>query len=223
MNFNYKIKKTSRRKTISIIIKEGFVLVLSPKYIKNEYIYKILINKENWIKKKLQEQKLHFRENKRYFKDGETFFYLGEKFLLSSKLSKIENVEILESKLLVNYKRKNSNKKNLIEKWYKKKIEIYIELKLPLLANQTGTRFNSIKIEGYKRKLGSCNLHGDLAFNWKIVMLPKKIIDYIIVHELCHTKYFNHSKDFWNMVKVYIPEYKNYNFWLKKNTNMMKW
>ena len=83
--------------------------------------------------------------------------------------------------------------------------------------------FNSIKYRNYKRKLGSCNLTGDLAFNWRIVMIPKEVINYILVHELCHIKHFNHSKDFWHMVGEYIPEYKNYNIWLKKNINMMHW
>ena len=80
-------------------------------------------------------------------------------------------------------------------------------------------KYNSVNIKFYKRKLGSCSYNGKLAFNLKIITLPKKVIDYIIVHELCHLKHFNHSKDFWCLVEKYCPDYKDQKKWIKKNQN----
>lgn len=68
-------------------------------------------------------------------------------------------------------------------------------------------RFNKITIKRQKTRWGSCSKKGNLNFNYKIALLPEKIADYIIVHELCHLKEFNHSKNFWNLVEKTIPGY----------------
>ncbi len=68
---------------------------------------------------------------------------------------------------------------------------------------------NKISIKNQKTRWGSCSRKGNLNFNYKIILLPKKIADYVIVHELCHLKEFNHSRKFWNLVEKGIPNYKN--------------
>lgn len=69
-------------------------------------------------------------------------------------------------------------------------------------------RYNSIYIKNQKTKWGSCSSRKNLTFNYKILFLPQKLQDYLIVHELCHTKEFNHRKAFWDLVKKRFPDYK---------------
>jgi hypothetical protein len=69
-------------------------------------------------------------------------------------------------------------------------------------------KYNKISIRNQKTRWGSCSRKGNLNFNYKIIMLPEKIAEYIIVHEICHLKEFNHSKDFWRLVENYIADYK---------------
>lgn len=71
-----------------------------------------------------------------------------------------------------------------------------------------GYKYNSISIRNQKTRWGSCSIKKNLNFNFKIAFLPEGLRDYIIVHELCHLKEFNHSKKFWNLVTRAIPEYK---------------
>jgi len=71
-----------------------------------------------------------------------------------------------------------------------------------------GFKFNKIAIKNQKTRWGSCSKKGNLNYNYKIVLLPEKSADYIIVHELCHLKEFNHSRKFWNLVERALPDYK---------------
>ncbi len=72
-----------------------------------------------------------------------------------------------------------------------------------------GFKFGKISVRNQKTRWGSCSRNGNLSFNYKIALLPEKISDYIIVHELCHLEEFNHSKKFWNLVKKTIPNFKS--------------
>jgi hypothetical protein len=71
-----------------------------------------------------------------------------------------------------------------------------------------GFKFNQIAIKNQKTRWGSCSKKGNLNYNYKIALLPEKSADYIIVHELCHLKEFNHSRKFWNLVERALPDYK---------------
>ena len=70
-------------------------------------------------------------------------------------------------------------------------------------------KYNRVSIRNTKSRWGSCSKRGNLNFNFKIVHLPKPVLDYLIVHELCHLKEFNHSRNFWNLVGQTIPNYKS--------------
>ena len=78
-------------------------------------------------------------------------------------------------------------------------------------------KFNRICIKNQKTRWGSCSSKGNLNFNYKIALLPDKMADYIIVHELCHLYEFNHSKNFWNLVARAIPDYREIRKEFKRN------
>ena len=81
----------------------------------------------------------------------------------------------------------------------------------------TGGHYTSITIRDQKTRWGSCSSSGTLSFNYRLIFAPPAILDYVVVHELCHLTHMNHSRDFWNMVESVLPDYKERRQWLKEH------
>ena len=89
-------------------------------------------------------------------------------------------------------------------------------LKKLLIKYQKDFSYSALKIRSYKTRWGSCDSQKKLCFHYKLSLLPENLAEYIVVHELSHTHYLNHSVDFWQTVEKYCPEYKQYRKALKK-------
>ena len=91
---------------------------------------------------------------------------------------------------------------------YKDRAKIFVINKIAELNKNYGYEINRITIRNQKTRWGSCSKKGNVNFNYKIVLLPEKLAEYIIVHEICHLGEFNHSANFWNLVAQTVPDYK---------------
>ena len=96
-----------------------------------------------------------------------------------------------------------------------------IEEKVRFFADKIGVEYGKITIRSQRTRYGSCTAKGNLNFNCLIMLMPEEIIDYVIVHELCHIKQMNHSRRFWNEVESILPDYKERRKWLKQNGNIL--
>ena len=105
------------------------------------------------------------------------------------------------------------NKTNLT-KWYKQKAKSLIPYRIEYFAKKHNFKYKKIYIRSQKTKWGSCSSSKNLSFNYKLMKVSINIIDYIILHELTHTKIMNHSKSFWENIEKICPKYKEYQNWL---------
>ena len=103
-----------------------------------------------------------------------------------------------------------------IEKLCQKALSV-IPDKVKYYAEIMGVTYGRITIRNQKTRWGSCSSKGNLNFNCLLMLMPDKVLDYVVVNELCHLKQMNHSKKFWKEVERYMPDYKNYKKWLNEN------
>jgi hypothetical protein len=99
----------------------------------------------------------------------------------------------------------------------------HINERILYYANLIGVKPTKVVIKAQKSRWGSCNNKGELTFNWRLVFASEEVIDYVIVHELCHMIHMNHSKQFWDTVKAIVPDYKIRRDWLKAEGGFIDW
>ncbi|APU59302.1 M48 family metallopeptidase [Clostridium botulinum] len=220
--FQY-ILKTKKRKTISIKIGKEFIIEVTAPLGTNEYtIEQVLKKEEKWIIKKIK--KLKEVEN------FNGYYYLGELYYLKIKEVKslYFKLEVDSNKFMVyinsgilKEKREVIIKDNL-EKFYKEQAVKVLKERTDYYSSILKVVPKNIVIKNQKTLWGSCSSKGNINYNYKIVMAPLKILDYIVVHELCHLVHMNHSKDFWHLVESIIPDFKERRNWLKENGYKLK-
>ena len=222
-DFNIIIKRTNRKKTVSFRIKNQEVIISVPKFLSDNEIYNLVEIKIKWIKNKLALEKLNTVSIKRKYENGDIFLYLGSEYSLKIKKSYRDNIYIKDKNLIVEAKNvlATNNIKNNIKNWYITESKKYLTKTNSYYEILIGVKSNKLLFGQYKSKWGSCNSKKTISYDWRIIMAPFEVIHYLIIHELCHIKYPNHSIYFWKYVEKYMINYKIQKKWLKNNSNKL--
>ena len=219
----YNLKRSSRR-TISIMIKNtGQIIVCCPIKTPLANIEKLLFEKERWIVQKLDEIKDKPTVSiEKSFENDDLFYYLGKPYRLKIVCKNItQKPEIrLEDELLILEISQTENKdkiKSFLKNWYISKAGELLVERIRIYSSVVGLSPKKVAIKEQKTRWGSCSSKGNINLNWKLVMAPLPVVDYVVIHELCHMKEMNHSGRFWGLVEAAMPDYKIYRKWLKEN------
>jgi len=209
----------SNRRTLALqITPDASLIVRAPKEVSQETIVTFVQKKIKWI---LRHQKLA-RESyrplvKRKFVDGERFLYLGDWHELFVIQDVTQSLVVHEKKFLLSESFLSDAKKHF-EQWYRKQAYKVIKNRVRLYAEMGSLTFKRISITGARKRWGSCGPKGTLNFSWRLIMAPIEVVDYVIVHELVHLDERNHSRKFWEKVRLLFPDYQQAENWLKTNS-----
>lgn len=228
--FPYKLKRTSRRSaTTSIRITPEGVQVNAPRWVSLGIIEEFLSQKKDWILQHLEKVKSKQVSQKKYH-DGETHLYFGESFPL--KITK--SLSVSKPKLILLYDKFEAlvpkyleeskiggHLKDLFTKWYLKQGKKVITQKVDHFSRKLSVSYNKITLKRVSSIWGSCSRKNNLNFNRKLIMAPHKIVDYVVIHEVCHLVHRHHRKSFWELVATLDPEYKEHVKWLKDNSHIL--
>jgi len=220
MNLNgleIKLIRSPRRKTLHIVIeRDGSVSVQAPDNVEEERVMSLLQAKEYEINKKLLYWKELNRERiERQFVSGQSFMYLGKNYNLHIMEGQKRNLILKDGKFLL-----SSNvllPRDVFVNFYKRQAKIKISERLALFQDSVQKAPQKVGIRELPTRWASCTPEGNLYFNWKCVMAPIVVLDYLIIHELVHLEYHNHSREFWAKVSTVCPRYLEHETWLKRN------
>ncbi len=223
---DYTIKRGNRKKTLAInVTLASQVIVLAPNDFSREKIKTIVKKKALWILEKQE----HFKRLTMLFQEkelvsGEQILLLSRKYRLKIMEENYSSIPKLSGRRLFIYVHSNlapEDRKEIIKdtliKWYFTKSTKIIKQRITRYGKLLDLFPKKIIIKDQKKRWASCSRGGVLRFNWRIAMAPISIVDYVVVHELCHLKVKNHSSDFWKLVSIAIPDYQKRKDWLKNN------
>lgn len=210
----------SKRKTLSLIIEtDGTLTVRAPIKMRESDILRFIEAKADWIRRKQVKAQEEAVLPHRYV-DGEAFLYLGQEIPL--RLVPNQKPALVMEGVFKLTKSAQSDAESVFETWYRQQARKVIVERMAFFARNHNLTPKKLRISSARTRWGSCSTKGTLSFTWRLVMAPPDVIDYVVVHELCHLKEMNHSKTFWTLVEAILPDYRKRRAWLKKNGSSLK-
>ncbi len=219
----------SSRKTVGITIEQnGTVKVTSPFHVSENYINELLQRKSHWIIKKLNNIEIRaVKANKaKRFEEGEHFRLLGKEYRLKlyrSGTLKKPTIRLIDDNIIIAAPENAEvdKLKDSLKLWYIKQFKLVIADRIKYYSSIIDVCPKKITVREQKTRWGSCSSKGNINLNWKLIMASIEVLDYVVVHELCHMREMNHTKEFWKLVEGVLPQYKTCRVWLKENGDLL--
>ncbi|NLO40929.1 MAG: M48 family metallopeptidase [Ruminiclostridium sp.] len=213
----YQVVRSNRKSVALVIDNEANLIVRAPALMPDTVIDEFVRKKRRWINEK-QQQVAVFGEKHPpvVVETGESIMYLGSNYAIIK--DSVDMVEVSGNELIVpeNYD------VDELTAWLKEQAIQIISERVSLYANVMGVIPGTVKLSEAKARWGSCSTKNNLNFAWRLIMCPLSVIDYVVVHELSHITYKNHSPAFWARVKTVLPTYEDDQEWLKVNKKLME-
>ncbi len=216
----YMVVRSSRATADIIIERDGRVLVRAPEWVDDEQVENIVESKHYWIYRSLAEWRdLNATRVLREYKNGEGFLYLGRAYRLLLVADQDEPLQLKNGRFtlrrdIVDRGEITGAQAAFRDFYVRRGIERF-RARVKYYAPKVGVIAASVDVRDLANRWASCSPTGDVVFHWKCLMAPQTIIDYVVVHELCHLHHLDHTDAFWNEVDKVIPEYRERKEWLR--------
>lgn len=220
----YQVKFSTRRRSIQLKIQAGQLWVSAPVGCDLAFIQQLVQQKQQWITKHLSAQPQSTIPG-----------WLAQRqipFFEDTLRLKLVNDSVNQFSLdgddlwlqLSSRNRANSQDKwihKLVTDFYQQQAQLWFEQQVAVMQQRMGLQSRQVRICNFKSKWGSCDSSGVLSFNWRLLMAPRWVATYVVVHELAHLVHMNHSKAFWTLVEHYNKDKLKARLWLKQNQHWM--
>lgn len=218
VGYTIRVSLKAKRLRISVTPGDGLVVV-TPRGFDLSLLPGLLKTKESWILRHLEEaDRSRVRQNPLVLENGAQLPYRGGLLTLQVAFATRDVAAgrrdgILRVRLPVF---SAETLRQVVEAWYRAEARRVITERVTALAARFGVAYGRIYIKNQKARWGSCSSRRNLNFNWRLIMAPPEIMDYILIHELTHLEQMNHSAQFWQLVAARCPDYRRCEAWLKE-------
>jgi len=208
------LKRRTTRRTVALkITPDGQVVVLAPHTVGDQAILRFVQEHHSWIDERLR----HITERldsipRRRYETGETLPYLGRSYSISLGNQRdiaLDNNSIRLPDVSID------RRYTALIRWYKTRALDIFSDRILLYQSRVGHPPSDIKLSTARTRWGACTSRGVVSLRWTLIMAPITVIDYVVIHELCHLVHMNHSRAFWKLVKSICPDFKVAVEWLR--------
>jgi predicted metal-dependent hydrolase len=222
----YRLKQSQRTRGIRLEIRSetGLTVVVPRKYSRQQ-VLDMLRQKEGWILKHLSPGKaVQMPLFTHEAGHGDRLIFMGRpiEIVINPGKSASSPAVLNGNKLLISTGARNAAMPKILENWYRQQAASVFKQKADNFREIMGLRYNAIFIRGQKTRWGSCSPSGNITLNWKLLLAPEDVVDYVVIHELAHLKHMNHSKKFWDTVEHYCPNWKKHRRWLTQHQDELR-
>ncbi len=205
----------SKRRTIALQIEnDGTLTIRAPLWMSQGFIQHFMWQKMSWIERTKQRMEQSTMRPHKRFVEGEEFLFLGTHYPL---ILTDHHTQVTLNRQLLLPRSLTHKTKEALTHWYMEQARLLFTERLELYTEQMNVTIKGLRLSNAKRRWGSCSTTGSINLNWRLIMAPMAIVDYVIVHELAHVHHMNHSKTFWAKVERHHPSYKTSRSWLRAN------
>ena len=214
----FEVHRSDRRKTMQITVERtGVLSIVAPLQAQNQQLVDFVEEKLLWIHTKIEEKaRLQQRAPIKEFVEGEGFLYLGKSYRLRVVEKQLVDLSLRNGRFCLR-KASVSRGREIFVAWYARRAHRWFERQVAEQANRMGVAVKEVKVQDLGYRWGSFGTGGRVSFHWKAVLLPPRIAQYVVVHELAHGLYPDHSTNFWIKVEQHLPDWRCRKTWLAEN------
>jgi predicted metal-dependent hydrolase len=214
----YVVKRSSVARQVRFEIKAGTGLtVVLPRRCNLDAVDEMLRAKSRWILEKMDRFAGPANpDGNGRVRFGDVVPYLGQQVRVAScqEIAPVESVELQGQTLMVHWGQEHLELGPLLERWYRDQAASILKRKADGFAIELGVRYSRFSIRGQRTRWASCSHRGTLSFNWRLIMAPEHVVDYVVIHEVAHLREMNHTKRFWGLVAERCPSWRERKKWL---------
>lgn len=230
MGIHYTVVRRAGRKTASVTVApDNSVTVIVPAELDDEAAAAIIQRKRKWIYKKIAfNREVRTPHKPKEYVSGEAFTYIGRNYRLKVLAGEQTGLELRNGRFIVHIPvgltgaARTSRIVEELTGWYRGHARQKLSQRARLHAKRMGLKLGKVDVREYCRQWGSCHQDGSILFHWKIILAPMRIIDYVVLHELCHLVHRDHSKEYWRLLALYLPDYIESKEWLRVNGGLLE-
>jgi len=223
----YTVRRSSRARHARIVVDAGGVEVVLPQRMALRHVPPLVEEKRRWIERTLR----RFREAERalpapQLSDGGEVPYLGRSMRLRVRVEPgrvrpfvSRRGDVLHVKVGA---RGPDAVRDALERWYRRRARVEVAARLDAAVRRAGTRYTRLTIRSQRTRWASCSSSGAMSFNWRLLLAPEPILDYVVEHEVAHLEVLDHSSRFWNLLASRCPLYREHERWLRANGTALR-
>ncbi|WP_284777599.1 SprT family zinc-dependent metalloprotease [Agrobacterium sp. lyk4-40-TYG-31] len=214
----FDVHRSDRRKTIEITVeRSGDLSIVAPSTVPVDQLVSFVEEKLVWVHTKVEEKaRLQQRAPRKEFVEGEGFLYLGRSYRLRLVDNQLVDLSLTNGRFCL--RRSSIHRgRDIFVAWYTRRAQQWFEKQVTELSNRMGVIVQETKVQDLGFRWGSFGSDGRVSFHWKAILLPPRIAQYVVVHELAHAYYPDHSSNFWIKLEQHLPDWRWRKDWLAEN------